>query len=88
MNRPVGSFVLVKNIKDCGKLIFASFKDKNIGHYLGRLDGSNVMDNNYIKVNSQGIDPFFEANFCMGQTDIIESPNNKNELYMITIFKA
>lgn len=71
MNRPVGSFVLCKNIKGCGKILFASFKDKSIGHYIGRLDGSNLMDPNYIKLHNQGIDPLFDKHYCMGQTDII-----------------
>ena len=37
-NRPVGSYVKAKNINHCGTLLFSSFKDKNIGHSIGRID--------------------------------------------------
>ena len=38
-NRPVGVFVMAKNIEGCGNLVLSTFKDKNIGHSLGRLSG-------------------------------------------------
>lgn len=58
VNRPVGVFVLSKKLDDCGNLLLSTFKEKNIGHSLGRLSSeSNLTDINYIKLNNQGLDP-------------------------------
>lgn len=55
-NRPVGFFVLTKKVDDCGTLMLSTFKDKSIGHSLGRLSNdSTLTDINYIKLNSQGL---------------------------------
>jgi len=45
-------------LDDCGNLLLSTFKEKNIGHSLGRLSSeSNLTDINYIKLNNQGLDP-------------------------------
>lgn len=52
--------MLSKYIEGCGNLLLSTFKDKNIGHSLGRFSGeSTLVDLNYIKLNNQGIDPLF-----------------------------
>lgn len=56
--------------------MFSSFKDKSIGHSLGRLEGSTLVNPNYIKLKDQGIDPILDTNYCMGLTDMIESFHN------------
>ena len=77
-NRPVGSFVVVKDLQGFGTLMFSSFKDKSIGHSLGRLDdstgnpNSTLVDINYIKLFNQGIDGVLDANYSMGLTDFVE----------------
>lgn len=38
-NRPVGAFILAKKVESCGTLVLCSYKDKSIGHSLGRLTG-------------------------------------------------
>lgn len=58
--------------------MFASFKDKSISHCIGRLDGTNLVNPNYIKLFNQGIDPIFDKHYCMGLTDLVESPENAN----------
>jgi len=71
MNRPVGSFILVKDIKDCGTLIHSNYKDKNIGHAFGRLEGNVFHDINYLKFINQGLNNIFDRDHVMGLTDII-----------------
>lgn len=52
-------------------MVLSSYKDKSIGHSLARLTGeSSLADINYIKLNSQGIDPIFEKYNLMGVSDI------------------
>ena len=76
MNRPVGSYIVVKDIKDCGTLMVSNYKDKNIGHTLGRLEGTTLQDINYIKLINQGLNNVFDHDYVMGLTDIVENPNN------------
>lgn len=38
-NRPVGAFILAKKVESCGIMVLSSYKDKSIGHSLGRLTG-------------------------------------------------
>ena len=83
MNRPVGSFVLVKDIKDCGTLIQSNYKDKNIGHTLGRLEGNSIQDINYLKFINQGLNSVFDRDYVMGLTDIVENPSNPKELFVV-----
>lgn len=71
-NRPVGFFVISKKIDDCGTLMLSTFKDKSIGHSIGRLSGdSTLTDINYIKLNSQGLEPVYEKYNLMGLSDIV-----------------
>jgi hypothetical protein len=52
--------VVSKYIEGFGNFLLSTFKDKNIGHSLGRLSGeSTLVDLNYMKLNNQGIDPLF-----------------------------
>ena len=83
MNRPVGSYILVKDIKDCGTLMISNYKDKNIGHTLGRLEGTTLQDINYIKLINQGLNNVFDHDYVMGLTDIAENPNNPKELFIV-----
>lgn len=76
-NRPVGSYIVAKNVKECGTLLFSSFKDKTFGHSLGRLDGPTLTDINYIKTFQQGIDGLLDANYVIGLTDFIDCGLNK-----------
>ena len=71
-NRPVGSFVLAKKVEGCGTLVLSTYKDKNIGHSLGRLSGELTMtDINYIKLYNQGLDPIYDKYNIVGLSDII-----------------
>lgn len=52
--------------------MLSTYKDKNIGHCLGRLSGElTVSDINYIKLNNQGLDPLYDKYFIVGLSDIV-----------------
>ena len=71
INRPVGSFVVVRDIKDCGALIMSNYKDKNIGHSFGRLEGTTIQDINYLKFLNQGLNSIFDHDHVMGLSEIV-----------------
>jgi hypothetical protein len=43
INHPVGSYILAKKVEDCGILMLSTFKDKSVGHSLGRLSGESTL---------------------------------------------
>lgn len=84
LNRPVGSFVIAKNVRECGTLMFSSFKEKSIGSSLGRLDhsssnGAQLVDINYIKLHNQGIEATLDSNYTMGNTDFVDTLMTPNQ---------
>lgn len=81
-NRPVGAFIHVKDIQDAGTLLLASFKDKSIGHTLGRVDGTCLEDSNYLKFFNQDLHSLFETYNIMGLTDFFINPHNPKELFI------
>ena len=83
MNRPVGAYLQVKDIKGAGTLVFAGFKDKNIGHTFARLEGVTLKNPHYFKFLNQGLHNLFDTDYVMGMTDFIENPTNPNELFII-----
>lgn len=53
-------------------MVLSTFKDKNIGHSLGRLSGElSVTDINYIKLFNQGLDPLYDKYHIVGLSDIV-----------------
>jgi len=73
--------------------MLSTFKDKSIGHSLGRLSGeSSLTDINYIKLNGQGLDALFEKYNLMGLSDIALSWEHQTEeelrkMFIVTIYK-
>jgi hypothetical protein len=73
--------------------MLSSFKDKNIGHSLGRLEGSsNLTSINYIKLAGLNISPLFEKYNLLGLSDLALShqprgPADPRTLFLTTIFK-
>lgn len=70
--------------------MLSAFKDKNIGHSLGRLDDDyNISDLNYIKVNNQGIDQIYDKYYIVGLSDILcyEKEDKSRQMMIVTIFR-